>query len=666
MSSNKLYNAMGKIDDGIIKETFEYKAAKVKNYKLRTVIEAAACVMIVCGFIVLSLVLRNLTGPSTPGASSDTVDEQTTYETDQMIITTALTDGTETEEQTTTSETTESETTASETTTSETTSAETAPETTEPETTVHETTVPETTAPETTSPETTAADTEKPEPSVYTAPAPEDKNGYKLFVNHIDVTNFTYFGVHSDENTILPLSVIISFLEHGSSEVKGTDTVILKYGDDEFTLKVKERVMTGNNYSENWFDNKQTKTTALYVAEGTLYADIETVNEFLSEFVNAEVIIDRSEKTVTAKDPYYDEDTRHIPVLASDPAGFNKNGYKLYINGNNATQTVNFDVSGDGEVTIPFAAVLNGLKRCETKDFGSSVSIKYDGVTYSFNTAKYELTGSSFNGNWFDGKETLFMAFYVKDRAVYTDMNLLNEFLSDFAGGSATVDHKNKIIEIKDKYYDEESPKQTLITKEKHVIPFSDGAFFTVTYGDENEKNPGYTRIDFYVPAKDDGDTPVIANWVNVPDGARVRITARRKTNNAIEVFYWSEYSGESDGGEYSYYAAASRFELYYTMVKPDAAFPYLYTAAGKSVSFTYTDGNKDNKMMINQKNYVPVEALASSLNDAVAEPEQTTDKSVDPVILYESDGVTGSFLQPYDINDPFTLDAGQSMFFGG
>ena len=177
---------------------------------------------------------------------------------------------------------------------------------------------------------------------------------------------------------------------------------------------------------------------------------------------------------------------------------------------------------------------------------------------------------------------------------------------------------------------------------------------------------PVYTRFDFYVPAKDDGDSLVLANYVNAPDGANVRIAARRKTNKAIEVFFWCEYSGPADGGESSYFASACRFEVYYTMNKPDAAFPYIYTVSGKSVSFTYTDDTKDRKTALMEKEYVPVDALVSSMNSDIAEKDQNVDKSVDPVVLYESDGVTESFLQPYDTNDPFSLTAGQSMFFGG
>lgn len=505
---------------------------------------------------------------------------------------------------------------------------------------------------------------DKPIPVEQVPPAPEDKNGYKLFVNHIDLSKITYYGVYADGSTVLPFSSILSFFEHGSSEIIDGNTVVLRYGDDEFTLKIKERKMTGNHYSGNWFENKQTKTTVLYIADGSiLYADSETVNAFLSEFAGGAVRIDKEKKTVTAVDFYYDEDTRHIPVLNESPSKFNKNGYKLYVNGNKV-DSVSFDVSGDGEATMPFAAILNCLEHCEVKDFGSAVYIYYGEAVYELQALSYKLTGDGIDGNWFAGKNTLFMAFVVKNKTLYTDIGFLNDFLSAFAGGSATIDHVKKTIEIKDKYYDEEKKEPVTPEGTRYEIPFSDGAFFTVTFADQNEKNPGRVRVDFYVPAKDDGNALVNASYCTFPDGARIKIAARRKTNNAIELFCFCEYSGKSSDGEYSYAASANQVELYYTVNNPNAAFPYAYTVTGKSVSFTYTDGTKDRTLAYNQKDYVPVEALVSSLCEKLNDPDQTVDTSVDPVILYESDGVTESFLQPYDAADPFTLPAGYALFF--
>lgn len=556
---------------------------------------------------------------------------------------------------------TEPETTLPETTSTDTVTEQ---ESTAPETTVPETTAPETTAPHTTEPETTAKDTEKPDPDEQVAPAPEDKNGYKLFVNHIDLTGFTSFGVYPDGSSILPFSTILNFFEHGSAEVKNNDTVILKYEDETFTLKVKERVMTGNNYNGNWFENKQTETTALYIADGLLYADGGTVSAFLSEFAGGAVRTDKTAKTVTAVDFYCDEDTRRIPVLNESPGTFNKNGYKLYINGN-LIRGINFDVSGDGDVTIPFSQVLNCLGHCEAKDFGSIIYIEYDGKSYQLKPLYYELTGDGIEGNWFKDKATMFIAFMVKDRVTYSDPGVLNDFLADFAGGCATIDHDAKIIEIKDKYYDEEKKEPVNPDGTRYEIPFSDGAFFTVTPAGENEINPGRTRIDFYVPAKDDDDRLVLATYVTFPDGARVRIAGRRKTNNAIELFCFCEYSGKTDGADHSYEAFASQIEIYDTVYKPDAAFPYAYTVSGKSVSFTYTDDTKDRKTALNLTDYNKVETLVSTANDRLAYPDQLVDTSVSPVILYESDGTAGSFMQPYDSSDPFTLIAGNSLFYG-
>ena len=425
------------------------------------------------------------------------------YVTGTETVETAVAPGTDTEPLTETDNavTVPAETTAPET--DETVTADETsvpPDTTDTETTAeHVTTTPETTEPETTASETTdcihefgeweeiskglitqpwtgkricvkcgkveietfpARETkqdettsDKPIPVEQVPPAPEDKNGYKLYVNHIDMTKLAYYGVYADGSTVLPLSSIVAFLEPGSSEIIDDNTVILKYEDDEFTLKIKERIMTGNHYSGNWFENKQTKTTVLYIADGSvLYADGETVSAFLSEFAGGALRVDKEKKTVTAKDAYYDEDTRHIPVLNESPSKFNKNGYKLYINGNKV-DSVSFDVSGDGEATMPFAAVLNCLEHCEVKDFGSAVYIYYGKAVYELQALSYKLTGDGIDGNWFAGKNTLFMAFVVKNKTLYTDIGFLNDFLSDFAGGSATIDHDKKIIEIKDQYY---------------------------------------------------------------------------------------------------------------------------------------------------------------------------------------------------------------------
>ncbi len=60
MRNKKLYNAMGKIDDNIIKDALESNTAREKNYRLRNILEAVACVAVVCGFVALSLVLQGI------------------------------------------------------------------------------------------------------------------------------------------------------------------------------------------------------------------------------------------------------------------------------------------------------------------------------------------------------------------------------------------------------------------------------------------------------------------------------------------------------------------------------------------------------------------------------------------------------------------------------
>ena len=60
MSNKKLYNAMGNIDDNIIKEALENNTAKEKNRRLSGISEVVACAAIVCGFVALALVLRSI------------------------------------------------------------------------------------------------------------------------------------------------------------------------------------------------------------------------------------------------------------------------------------------------------------------------------------------------------------------------------------------------------------------------------------------------------------------------------------------------------------------------------------------------------------------------------------------------------------------------------
>ena len=59
MSNKKLYSAMGKIDDNIIKKALESIAVDEKKYRLCGISGAVACAAIVCGFDSLALALRS-------------------------------------------------------------------------------------------------------------------------------------------------------------------------------------------------------------------------------------------------------------------------------------------------------------------------------------------------------------------------------------------------------------------------------------------------------------------------------------------------------------------------------------------------------------------------------------------------------------------------------
>ncbi|MBO4423203.1 MAG: hypothetical protein J5879_07175 [Clostridia bacterium] len=69
----KLYKAIGNAEDYLVKDALESGSPAKNGRGLRTFWEIAACVAIVCGFVMLSLVLLKLSGPKTPtdgGASS--------------------------------------------------------------------------------------------------------------------------------------------------------------------------------------------------------------------------------------------------------------------------------------------------------------------------------------------------------------------------------------------------------------------------------------------------------------------------------------------------------------------------------------------------------------------------------------------------------------------
>lgn len=187
-----------------------------------------------------------------------------------------------------------------------------APETDIPETTDAETTAPVTSEPDTTVPHTTAPQTSEPD-----ADPGLDKNGYKLTVNGRDISKTAKFGTDGDGDLILPFSVILNELSHASAKITGEDTATLTYEGDVFTLNAAERTMTGNNYSGDWFKNKQSQTLKLYIEDGVLYADSGTVSAFLSEFAGGGISI--SGKTIAASDFYNGDDTPYTPPETTAP-----------------------------------------------------------------------------------------------------------------------------------------------------------------------------------------------------------------------------------------------------------------------------------------------------------------------------------------------------------
>ena len=186
------------------------------------------------------------------------------------------------------------------------------PDTQEPGTEDPQATDAETTAPVTSEPDTTVPHT--------TAPAADpglDKNGYKLTVNGRDISKTAKFGTDGDGDLILPFSVILNELSHASAKITGEDTATLTYEGDVFTLNAAGRTMTGNNYSGDWFKNKQSQTLKLYIEDGVLYADSGTVSAFLSEFAGGGISI--SGKTIAASDFYNGDDTPYTPPETTAP-----------------------------------------------------------------------------------------------------------------------------------------------------------------------------------------------------------------------------------------------------------------------------------------------------------------------------------------------------------
>ncbi len=91
----KLYKAIGKADDAMVKDALENGA--VGNHRARNIIEAVACVAIICGFVALSIVLQSISRPENKNiaaSSGGEAEEETVQETKIAAV-----DATETEEE---------------------------------------------------------------------------------------------------------------------------------------------------------------------------------------------------------------------------------------------------------------------------------------------------------------------------------------------------------------------------------------------------------------------------------------------------------------------------------------------------------------------------------------------------------------------------------------
>ena len=91
----KLYKAIGKADDAMVKDALENGA--VRGHRARNIIEAVACVAIICGFVALSIVLQSISRPDNKNiaaSSGGEAEEETVQETEAAVV-----EATETEEE---------------------------------------------------------------------------------------------------------------------------------------------------------------------------------------------------------------------------------------------------------------------------------------------------------------------------------------------------------------------------------------------------------------------------------------------------------------------------------------------------------------------------------------------------------------------------------------
>lgn len=340
-----------------------------------------------------------------------------------------------------------------------------------------------------------------------------------------------------------------------------------------------------------------------------------------------------------------------VPVIRSyDPDEFDKNGYRLAVNGKGITSVVKFNAVEGEPIILPFSQIMSYLNGGEARIFTDSfIRIVYGDSSFAVNaTYKKSITSQAFEGNWLDGKLTensvLFLHGTAKTNGVlYADVNIVNAFLSEFTGGGVTVDTSTKTIDVRDGKYKEE----TIAAEDKHALPFAEGMFFVKTPVDDL---PGFYDIAVYVNAEDDGGRSVKAFTVRAADGARLKIAAAKNENGSVEFYSWLEELVIADEN-YKYISSALQNRVSFVMVYPDAAEPYRTRIDGESARIEYTEQTKD-KMM----KFTKIKIQTSTVEFEAAELHERAAAMNGVITVYESDGETDSYMKAFDADDVFTL----------
>ncbi len=340
-----------------------------------------------------------------------------------------------------------------------------------------------------------------------------------------------------------------------------------------------------------------------------------------------------------------------VPVIRSyDPDEFDKNGYRLAVNGKGITPVVKFNAVEGEPIILPFSQIMSYLNGGEARIFTDSfIRIVYGDSSFAVNaTYKKSITSQAFEGNWLDGKLTensvLFLHGTAKTNGVlYADVNIVNAFLAEFTGGGVTVDTSTKTIDVRDGKYKEE----TIAAEDKHALPFAEGMFFVKTPVDDT---PGFYDIAVYVNAEDDGGRSVKAFTIRAADGARLKIAAAKNENGSVEFYSWLEELVIADEN-YKYISSALQNRVSFVMVYPDAAEPYRTRIDGESARIEYSEQTKD-KMM----KFTKIKIQTSTVEFEAAELHERAAAMNGVITVYESDGETDSYMKAFDADDVFTL----------